>query len=93
MRKPRCPELRRRVKPQLRACWPAFARAQDDLNNFMHQKSLPPEMQRRLREYFHQTKHLQMANAQRHLFLMMSPSLQGEVAWVEYSVPRPSIRL
>ena len=61
---------------------PSALRAQDDLNNFMHQNNLPSEMQRRLREYFHQTKHLQMANAQRHLFHMMSPSLQGEVAWV-----------
>ena len=58
-----------------------FRRNMDDLNVFMAQKHLPVEMRRRLREYFHQTKHLQMANSQRHLFHMMSPSLQGEVAW------------
>jgi len=58
-----------------------FRRNMDDLNVFMAQKHLPAEMRRRLREYFHQTKHLQMANSQRHLFHMMSPALQGEVAW------------
>ena len=58
-----------------------FRRNMDDLNVFMAQKHLPTDMRRRLREYFHQTKHLQMANSQRHLFQMMSPSLQGEVAW------------
>ena len=58
-----------------------FRRNMDDLNVFMASKHLPVEMRRRLREYFHQTKHLQMANSQRHLFHMMSPALQGEVAW------------
>ena len=54
-----------------------FRRNMDDLNHFMHQKHLPPDMRRRLREYFHQTKHLQMSNAQQHLFRLMSPSLQA----------------
>jgi potassium voltage-gated channel Eag-related subfamily H protein 7 len=58
-----------------------FRRNMDDLNVFMHNRHLPIEMQRRLREYFHQTKHLQMARSQSHLYGMMSPSLQGEVAW------------
>ena len=58
-----------------------FRRNMDDLNVFMTNKKLPVDMCRRLREYFHQTKHLQMSNAQNHLYRMMSPSLQGEVAW------------
>ena len=58
-----------------------FRCTMDALNRFMHAHDIPPQMQRRLREYFHQTKHLQMANSQRHLFHMMSPALQGEVAW------------
>ena len=33
--------LRRRVKPQLRACWPAFARAQDDLNERIEEAVQP----------------------------------------------------
>ena len=58
-----------------------FRRNMDDLNVFMSHKRLPSDMRRRLREYFHQTKHLQMSIAQNHLYRMMSPSLQGEVAW------------
>lgn len=58
-----------------------FRRNMDDLNVFMTNKNLPVDMRRRLREYFHQTKHLQMSKAQNHLYWMMSPSLQGEVAW------------
>ena len=58
-----------------------FRRNMDDLNVFMSNKRLPTDMRRRLREYFHQTKHLQMSTAQNHLYRMMSPSLQGEVAW------------
>jgi len=58
-----------------------FRRNMDDLNVFMSNKRLPTDMRRRLREYFHQTKHLQMSSAQNHLYSMMSPSLQGEVAW------------
>ena len=62
-----------------------FRRNMDDLNVFMSNKRLPNDMRRRLREYFHQTKHLQMSNAQNHLYRMMSPSLQGEVAWAANS--------
>ena len=62
-----------------------FRRNMDDLNVFMSNKRLPDDMRRRLREYFHQTKHLQMSNAQNHLYRMMSPSLQGEVAWAANS--------
>ena len=58
-----------------------FRKNMDDLNVFMANKHLDVDMRRRLREYFHQTRHLQMASAHAHLYRMMSPTLQGEVAW------------
>eukprot|EP00908_Phaeocystis_cordata_P002695 Transcript_12939.p1 GENE.Transcript_12939~~Transcript_12939.p1 ORF type:complete len:635 (-),score=268.02 Transcript_12939:83-1987(-) len=57
-----------------------FRNTIDDLNRFMKLQDLEPEMRRRLREYFHQTKHLQIALANRKLLARMSPSLAGEVA-------------
>lgn len=57
-----------------------FRNTMDELNRFMDVQHLPAEMQRRLREYFHQTKHLQRAASDRALLQKMSPSLQGEVA-------------
>lgn len=51
----------------------------DDLNRFMKGYELPLDMQLRLREYFHRTKHLQMSGANRSLLLKMSPKLQGEI--------------
>ena len=50
------------------------------LNRFMDQHSLPTEMRRRLREYFFQTKHLQVTTRNQALLTMMSPMLQGEVS-------------
>ena len=58
----------------------AFRNTIDDLNRFMELQALEPEMKRRLREYFHQTKHLQIAQANRKLLAKMSPALAGEVA-------------
>ena len=43
-------------------------------------QDLVPEMRQRLREYFHETKHLQIAMANRKLLAKMSPALAGEVA-------------
>ena len=57
-----------------------YRQTMDDLNRFMRLQSLPQEMRRRLREYFHQTKHLQQAASHRSLLATMSPTLQGEVA-------------
>ena len=57
-----------------------FRQTMDSLNRFMALQELPVEMQRRLREYFHQTKHLQIAQANRKLLAKMSPALAGEVA-------------
>ena len=58
-----------------------FSRRMDDLNRFMRKEMLPADMRRRLREYFHQTRHLQVHAANRTLLQMLSPTLQGEVVW------------
>ena len=57
-----------------------FRNTIDDLNRFMELQDLAPEMRQRLREYFHETKHLQIAMANRKLLSKMSPALAGEVA-------------
>ena len=59
----------------------AFRSSMDDLNRFMARESLPNEMRQRLREYFHQAKHLRLAEAQKGLLNQMPPSLKGEVVW------------
>jgi len=59
----------------------AFRSEMDDLNRFMSREGLPNEMRRRLREYFHQAKHLRLADAQKGLLGHMPPSLKGEVVW------------
>ena len=38
-------------------------------------------MRRRLREYFHQSKHLRLAETQKLLLRQMPPSLKREVTW------------
>ena len=59
----------------------AFHEMIQDLNRFMLREQLAPELQFRLREYFHRSKHLRLANAQQRLLLQMPPTLRGEVAW------------
>jgi len=58
-----------------------FRKTMDDLNTFMASQGIPREMRISLREYFHQTKHLQVARANRQLIENMSPMLQGQVVW------------
>lgn len=58
-----------------------FRSEMDDLNRFMSREGLPNEMKRRLREYFHQAKHLRLADAQKTLLSHMPPSLKAEVVW------------
>ena len=58
-----------------------FRRNLDNLNGFMRQRRLPSELQWRLREYFHKTRHLIRSAATNTLLQKMSPSLQGEVLW------------
>jgi len=57
-----------------------FRRVMDDLNRFMRYHDMPTKLRMRLREYFHQTKHLQLQGAYRNVQAMMSPLLQAEVA-------------
>jgi hypothetical protein len=57
-----------------------YKQTMDDLNHFMHIHGMPKGMRWRLREYFHQTKHLQQSASHRSLLATMSPTLQGEVA-------------
>jgi len=59
----------------------AFRAQMDDLNRFMSQEDLPKEMRTRLREYFHQSKHLRFAHIQHRLLSQMPPNLKAEVAW------------
>ena len=47
----------------------------------MAEQGLDQQMRVTLREYFHQTKHLQVARANRELINAMSPMLQGQVVW------------
>lgn len=47
---------------------------------FMNTTNLPKDMQMRLREYFHQSKHLADTVTRRNLLDKMSPQLAGEVA-------------
>ena len=48
----------------------------DDLNRFMEMHRMPREMQIRLREYFHQRKHVQRAHTNLEVIHKMSTSLQ-----------------
>jgi len=58
-----------------------FRKTMDDLNGFMAEQGLPNDMRISLREYFHQTRHLQVARANKQLIENMSPMLQGQVVW------------
>jgi len=59
-----------------------FHQTLDDLNYFMKINHLPMELRFRLREYFHQTKHMQLAQSQTSLLSMMSPMLQAQVSFL-----------
>jgi len=58
-----------------------FRTTMDNLNRFMSLQALPQQMRQQLREYFHQTRHLQIARANKQLIEYMSPMLQGLVVW------------
>lgn len=62
-----------------------FRMTMDNLNSYMRQRRLPHELQWRLREYFHKTRHLIHSAATNRLLEKMSPSLQGEVLWLTNS--------
>ena len=51
----------------------------DDLNAFMRNEQMPPDMAQRLREYFHRLYPLRREQAYKKLFIDMSPALHREV--------------
>lgn len=67
-----------------------FRRTMDALNRMMRTHALPKRLRRRLREYFHQARHLTVARATEHVLHTMSPLLQEEVTlrtnchWLDY---------
>lgn len=56
-----------------------FRQTMDDLNHYMKAQMMPPEMRRRLREYFQEVHGVHIAEAQEKVVLQMSPMLQREV--------------
>ena len=56
-----------------------FRQRMDDLNGFMAEYGLSSEMRRRLREYYHESKHLSGKKTHQHLYADMSPTLRQEV--------------
>jgi hypothetical protein len=56
-----------------------FRRTMDDLNSFLSANHISPDLSKRLREYFHRTKHLRDADKHQQLMVMMSPMLQSEI--------------
>lgn len=58
-----------------------FRHTMDDLNRLLHLNSgfIPVNVRQRVREYFHQTKHIQVASAGTRVIDQLSPELQGEV--------------
>ena len=58
----------------------SFRDEMSDLNSFMNEHKVVPEMRFRLREYMHQTVHLRMTEARRELLTKLSPAMQGEMS-------------
>ena len=55
-----------------------FRRNMDDLNSWMARHGMDPVLRLRLREYFHQTRHLYESTDASRLLTLMSPMLQSE---------------
>jgi len=60
----------------------AFHETMDELNRFMHNELLPADMRRRLREYYHFSKHLRLGQTRRALLESMPSTLKSEVVWL-----------
>lgn len=58
----------------------AFRQTMDDLNFFMSEKALDHDLRGRLREYFHQARHMHQTGNYEGLLRKLSPKLRGEVA-------------
>lgn len=67
------------VIAQLSPATREFRQNMDDLNTYLAQNRVDPELRTRLREYFHQTRHLHDTSNQQRLLHMMSPMLLAEV--------------
>lgn len=65
-----------------------FRQTLDDLNTFMINQSLPGEMKRRLRRFFHQRRSLMMSKAASEVVGKLSSSLQRDViSYKAHTVP------
>ena len=58
-----------------------FRDVMDSLNRFIAREGFAKELAQRMREYFHQSKHLRAAKMQQELMSNLPPTLQGEVSW------------
>jgi len=58
----------------------AFQRTMDDLNWLMGDRSMPTEMCKTLRRYFHETRDMNRQRTEQEIIAQMSPKLQGEYA-------------
>ena len=56
-----------------------FRQRMDDLNDFLYRHGLPQKLKHRLREYYHEAKHLRLASTQQQLLVEMSPALRSEL--------------
>jgi hypothetical protein len=66
------------VSPQTRA----FREDMTQLNSFMMEHQLPPDMRFRLREYMHQAIYLERADQSQELLGKLSPAMQGELSLI-----------
>jgi len=57
-----------------------FNNTMDDLNRFMSLYGFDSELRQKLREYFYQTKYVQLTHTKHRLLALMSPTLRGNVA-------------
>ena len=71
-----------------------FQNNMDALNAFMkaNNSKINHPMRRRLREYFHQSRHVQSTMTNTDLLKMLSPALQGEVTWATWQSPLPLLQ-
>jgi len=58
----------------------SFKRSMDDLNWLMSDRSVPHDMCKKIRRYFHETREMARQRTERDVIDQMSPKLQGEFA-------------
>ena len=56
-----------------------FRATMGELNSYLERHHVGGELRRRLREYFHRTRHLDNTTTQGKLLMMMSPALQARI--------------